>query len=79
MAQFGKDRCLMLLEANNRPARLSCAVLDASSVAAVEESLRDGRLRGDCPAAGCESALTLSGGNLTTAEAFQRRANYAAG
>ena len=71
IAQFGKDRCLMLLEANNRPARLSCAVLDAASVAAVEESLRGSGFEG-LPGRWLQTALTLSGGNLTTAEAFRQ-------
>ena len=61
----------MLLEANNRPARLSCAVLDAGSVAAVEESLRKDGFEG-LPGRWLRSALTLSGGNLTTAEVFRQ-------
>jgi 16S rRNA (cytosine967-C5)-methyltransferase len=71
LARFGKDRCLMLLEANNRPARLSCAVLDAGNVAAVEESLRAGGFEG-LPGRWLQTALALSGGNLTTAEAFRK-------
>jgi 16S rRNA (cytosine967-C5)-methyltransferase len=68
--RFGKDRALMLLEANNRPARVSCAVVDAGSVAAVEESLRAGGFE-SLPGRWLKTALTLSGGNLTTAEAFR--------
>jgi len=71
MARFGKDRTLALLEANNRPARLSCAVLDASHIATVERSLRDGGFA-TMPGRWLQSALTLSGGNVATADAFKR-------
>ncbi len=71
MARFGKDRTLALLEANNRPARLSCAVLDAGNLATVERSLRDGGFA-TMPGRWLESALTLSGGNIATADAFKR-------
>jgi 16S rRNA (cytosine967-C5)-methyltransferase len=70
MARFGKARTLALLEANNRPARLSCAVLEPDRVAAVETSLQKDGFQ-TAPGLWLRSALTLSGGNLTTSEAFR--------
>ena len=71
IARYGKDRCIMLLEANNRPARLSCAVADAESVATVEQSLREGGFE-SLPGRWLRTTLALSGGNLTSAEAFRQ-------
>lgn len=72
ISRFGKDRALMLLEANNRPAHLSCAVLDADQVSDVEESLR-----GDgfdvLPGRWLRTALIVSGGgNIAASQAFRR-------
>jgi 16S rRNA (cytosine967-C5)-methyltransferase len=71
IARFGRDRALMLLEANNRPAHLSCAVLNADDVPGVEESLR-----GDgfdvLPGRWLRTALILSGGgNIAASQTFR--------
>ena len=72
MARFGKDRTLMLLETNNRPAHLTCAVLNADQITTVEESLRaDGF--DVLPGRWLRTALALSGGgNVASSQAFQR-------
>jgi 16S rRNA (cytosine967-C5)-methyltransferase len=70
IAQFGKDRAVMLLEANNRAAHVSCAVLDKDGVADVEKSIRENGFH-TAPGRWLRTALTLSGGNLSTATAFR--------
>ena len=72
IARFGKDRALMLLEANNRPAHLSCAMLSADQVSVVEESLRaDGF--DVLPGRWLRTALILSGGgNIAASQAFRQ-------
>ena len=67
MADFGPARTIALLEANNRPPVLSCAVLDADRVAAVAESLGPAAT----PGRWLRSALTIGGGNPTALAAFQ--------
>ncbi|HEY1866373.1 MAG TPA: transcription antitermination factor NusB, partial [Candidatus Acidoferrales bacterium] len=67
MAQFGADRTIALLEANNRPPALSCAVLDPKHVAAVAESLRGTA----APGRWLLSALTIGSGNPAALGAFQ--------
>lgn len=67
---FGRERATALLEANNRPAPLSCAVLEEEASERAAESLRktgldarQGRwLRG---------ALQISGGNAEASEAYR--------
>lgn len=67
---FGRERATALLEANNRPAPLSCAVLQEEATEQAAESLRksgldvrQGRwLRG---------ALQISGGNTGASEAYR--------
>ena len=72
IARFGKDRALMLLEANNRPAHLSCAVLSPDEVSAVEESLRADSFN-VLPGRWLRTALALSGGgNIAASQAFRR-------
>ena len=61
----------MLLEANNRPARLSCAVVDAGSIAAVSQSLREGGFEA-LPGRWLQTTLALSGWQCTMAEAFRQ-------
>jgi 16S rRNA (cytosine967-C5)-methyltransferase len=67
---LGEARTRALLEANNRPPRLSCAVLDAKNIASVADSLRSEGFS-VAPARWLRSALTLSGRNATAAEAFR--------
>ncbi len=72
IARFGKDRALMLLESNNRPAHLSCAVLDPGDVSGAQESLRAGGFD-VLPGRWLTSALLLSGGgNIAVSPAFRR-------
>jgi 16S rRNA (cytosine967-C5)-methyltransferase len=61
IARFGKDRALMLLESDNRPAHLSCAVLDADRVGTITESLREDGFE-VMPGRWLRTALLLSGG-----------------
>ncbi len=70
MKQFGAGRALLLLEANNRPAPLSCAVLDSDQATAVTASLEADGLE-VAPGRWLRSALTLSGGNPAAVEAFR--------
>ncbi len=70
MKQFGPGRALLLLEANNRPAPLSCAVLDPDQATAVTASLEAAGLE-VAPGRWLRSALTLSGGNPAAVEAFR--------
>lgn len=75
LAAFGPQRALALLEANNRPPRLSCVIFDASETAnqteKVAQSLRDAGLEVSL-ARWLRSALTISGGNPTAVLAFQQ-------
>lgn len=72
LAHFGKDRALMLLETDNRPAHLSCAILDPGRVPEIEESLRSGGFA-VLPGHWLRTALTLSGGgNIAASQAFQQ-------
>jgi 16S rRNA (cytosine967-C5)-methyltransferase len=73
---FGRERATALLEANNRPAPLSCAVLEEEASERAAESLRksgldvrQGRwLRG---------TLQISGGNAGSSEVYQEgRINF---
>jgi 16S rRNA (cytosine967-C5)-methyltransferase len=59
MAEFGPDRTIALLEANNRPPVLSCVVLDPDRVTAVAEALGPTAT----PGRWLRSALTIGGGN----------------
>jgi 16S rRNA (cytosine967-C5)-methyltransferase len=68
--RFGTHRALALLEANNRPARLCCCVLDPGSVETVGESLREAGFQ-TSPGRWLRSALILSGANPAAAEAFR--------
>jgi 16S rRNA (cytosine967-C5)-methyltransferase len=71
IARFGKDRALMLLETNNRPGHLSCAVLDADLVGTVAESLRKDGFE-VMPGRWLRTALLLSGGgDVADTRAYQ--------
>jgi 16S rRNA (cytosine967-C5)-methyltransferase len=79
MTAFGRERTVALLEANNRPPRLCCAILDASENRPqtghepenIAQSLRNAGLEVS-PGRWLRSALTISGGNPTTVVAFQQ-------
>jgi 16S rRNA (cytosine967-C5)-methyltransferase len=79
MAAFGPDRTIALLESNNRPPRLCCAVLQtdeagseaASQTETVAKSLREAGLEVS-PGRWLRSTLTISGSNPTSAAAFQQ-------
>jgi len=70
LARFGDYRTVALLEANNRPPRLCCAVLDPRETPAVNESLRREGFE-VAPGRWLRAALALSGGNPAAAEAFR--------
>jgi 16S rRNA (cytosine967-C5)-methyltransferase len=69
LASFGEARTLALLQANNRPPRLCCAVADGGQVQSVSESLRN---QGFEVRAGrwLRTAVEIAGGNPSTADAF---------
>ena len=71
LARFGDERTVALLEANNRPPRLCCAVHDPRETAAVTESLRRNGFE-VAPGRWLQAALALSGGNPSAAEAFRQ-------
>lgn len=71
MTTYGPENTLSLLEANNRPPRLCCAVLDATETNAVADSLRQAGLEVS-PSRWLHSALTISGANPTSVTAFQQ-------
>ena len=70
LARFGNERTVALLEANNRPPRLCCAVLDPRETPAVTQSLRREGFE-VLPGGWLDAALALSGGNPAEAEAFR--------
>ena len=70
LRSFGKERTTALLEANNRPAPLTCAVLEEETSESVAESLRKSGLevaRGRW----LRGALHLSGGDAAASEAYR--------
>ena len=71
LGRFGNERTVALLEANNRPPRLCCAVLDPGETPAVTESLRREGFE-VTPGRWLRAALSLSGGNPAAAEAFRQ-------
>ena len=70
LRRFGKERTTALLEANNRPAPLTCAVLEEEASESVAESLRKSGLevsRGRW----LRGALHISGGDAAASEAYR--------
>ncbi len=69
---YGAERTTALLEANNQPAGLSCALLDSQEDAtAIADSLKaDGLVA--APGRWLRSALTISNGNPSASKAFQQ-------
>lgn len=72
LATFGTDRTIALMEANNRPAGLSCVLLDPRDNSdEITESLKADSLE-TTPARWLRSAITISGGNPNAAKAFKQ-------
>ncbi len=71
IARFGEDGAKALLEVNNRPPRLTCAVLDPGQASAAAVALRQAGLSVE-PGRLLRSAWTLRGGSPSGTEAFRR-------
>lgn len=67
---FGKERTIALLEANNGPAPLSCAVLEPEASERVAESLRKSGLD-VTQGLWLRGALRISGGNPGSSDAYR--------
>lgn len=70
LARFGSQRTVALLEADNRPPRTSCVVIDLKEEAQVSESLRKDGFE-VAPGRWLKAALAISGGNPAEAQALQ--------
>ena len=70
LRRFGKERTTALLEANNRPAPLTCAVLEEEASESVAESLRRSGLD-VTPGRWLRGALHVSGGDAAASEAYR--------
>jgi len=67
---FGRERATALLEANNRSATLTCAVLEEGGSERVAESLRKSGFE-VTPGRWLRGALQISGGNPAASEAYR--------
>jgi 16S rRNA (cytosine967-C5)-methyltransferase len=70
MGSFGEKRTTALLGANNRPAPLSCAVLEEEAGERVAESLRKSGFE-VIPGRWLREALQISGGHPASSEAYR--------
>jgi 16S rRNA (cytosine967-C5)-methyltransferase len=70
LRSFGKERTMALLEANNRPAPLTCAVLEEEASESVAESLRKSGLE-VAPGRWLRGALHISGGDAAASEPYR--------
>jgi len=70
LRSFGRERTTALLEVNNRPAALTCAVLEEDGSESVAESLRKSGLE-VTPARWLRGALQISGGDAASSEAYR--------
>jgi len=70
LERFGAERTVALLEANNRPPRLCCALLDPQEAEPVTESLRREGFE-VAPGRWLRTALAISGGNPPASESFR--------
>jgi 16S rRNA (cytosine967-C5)-methyltransferase len=70
LAALGGDRTRALLEANNRPLPVACAVLDTAHAAEVAESLREDGLTVE-PGRLLAGALLVRGGSVMETAAFR--------
>ena len=69
-AAFGKERTTALLETNNRPAPLTCAVIDEESSESVAESLRKSGFEVE-PGRWLRGALQISRGDASMSETYR--------
>ncbi len=67
---FGRERTTALLQANNRPASLTCAVLDQEASTPVGDSLRESGFD-VTPGRWLRGALQISGGNPGASQAYR--------
>jgi 16S rRNA (cytosine967-C5)-methyltransferase len=70
MGSFGKERTTALLEANNRPAPLTCTVIEEGAGERAAESLRKSGFE-VTPGRWLRGALQISGGNPGASEAYR--------
>jgi 16S rRNA (cytosine967-C5)-methyltransferase len=70
LGSFGKERTTALLQANNRPAPLTCTVLDQEASEHVAESLRESGFEVS-PGRWLRGALQISGGNPGSSKAYR--------
>jgi 16S rRNA (cytosine967-C5)-methyltransferase len=70
LRSWGKERTKALLEANNRPAPLTCAVLDEEASERIAESLRKSGF-GVTPGRWLRGALHISGGYAASSESYR--------
>jgi 16S rRNA (cytosine967-C5)-methyltransferase len=70
IGSFGKERTTALLEANNRPAPVSCAVLEEEASERVAESLRKAGFE-VTPGRWLPGVLQIAGGNPASSEAYR--------
>ena len=70
VAAFGSERAKALLEVNNRPPRLTCAVVHSDELSQVSESLRKDGFDVE-PGRWLKAALAISGANPSNARALQ--------
>ena len=71
LAHFGEQRTLALLEADNRPPRLSCALHDLERREEIVPSLEKAGLRVE-PGALLKNAFAVTGGSVARTDAFRR-------
>lgn len=70
LKSFGEERTTALLQANNQPALLTCAVLEEETSNRVAEELRKSRFEVG-PGRWLRGALQISGGNPASSEAYR--------
>lgn len=70
MKSFGEERTIALMQENNRPAPLTCAVLDEETTDRVAESLRKSGFE-VAPGRWLRGALQISRGNPALSEAYR--------
>jgi 16S rRNA (cytosine967-C5)-methyltransferase len=73
LARFGEQRTLALLEANNRPPRLTCALHDIEHRDEIVASLESSGLRVE-PGALLKNTVAVTGGSVIPTDAFRRGA-----
>lgn len=71
LARFGESRTVALLEVNNRPPRLMCAIHQPARRNAIEQELQHAGMEVE-PGAWLRNALLVRGGTPAATEAFRR-------